>query len=136
VLSIRVDESLYFANARYLEDLVLNQVAGQSGVSAMSCCMCSAVNAIDMSALESLEAIAHRQLGDLGMRLHLSEVKGPVMDRLARALISFSTCRAACISASTRLYAPSSKAALAPALRLIMTQPVKRAWPSNRLGGK
>jgi SulP family sulfate permease len=43
--------------------------------------MCSAVNAVDMSALESLEAIEHR-LRDNGIRLHLSEVKGPVMDKL------------------------------------------------------
>jgi SulP family sulfate permease len=43
--------------------------------------MCSAVNEIDMSALESLEAINH-SLKDLGIKLHLSEVKGPVMDRL------------------------------------------------------
>lgn len=81
VLSIRVDESLYFANARYLEDLVTNQVAASPGVTDVVL-MCSAVNAIDMSALESLEAIEHR-LADLGARLHLSEVKGPVMDRLA-----------------------------------------------------
>ena len=46
--------------------------------------MCSAVNAIDASALESLEAINHR-LQDAGVRLHLSEVKGPVMDRLQRS---------------------------------------------------
>ncbi|KKB86190.1 sulfate:proton symporter [Devosia limi DSM 17137] len=81
VLSIRVDESLYFANARYLEDLVINQVAANPGLTDVVL-MCSAVNAIDMSALESLEAIHHR-LADLGVRLHLSEVKGPVMDRLA-----------------------------------------------------
>ena len=43
--------------------------------------MCSAVNAIDASALESLEEINHR-LHDAGITLHLSEVKGPVMDRL------------------------------------------------------
>jgi len=43
--------------------------------------MCSAVNAIDASALESIEAINHR-LSDAGVTLHLSEVKGPVMDAL------------------------------------------------------
>lgn len=80
LLSIRVDESLYFANARYLEDLIYNRVAADPAVKDVVL-MCSAVNAIDMSALESLEAILH-QLGDLGVRLHLSEVKGPVMDRL------------------------------------------------------
>ncbi len=81
VLSIRIDESLYFANARYLEDLIINQVAANPGLTDVVL-MCSAVNAIDLSALESLEAIEHR-LKDLGVRLHLSEVKGPVMDRLA-----------------------------------------------------
>ncbi len=80
VLSIRIDESLYFANARYLEDLVINQVAANPGLTDIVL-MCSAVNAIDMSALESLEAI-HARLSDLNVRLHLSEVKGPVMDRL------------------------------------------------------
>ena len=44
---------------------------------------CSAINDIDASALESLEAIEKR-LGDTGIKLHLSEVKGPVMDRLAQ----------------------------------------------------
>jgi SulP family sulfate permease len=42
------------------------------------------VNAIDASALESLEAIAHR-LGSAGIGFHLSEVKGPVMDALKRS---------------------------------------------------
>ena len=45
--------------------------------------MCSAVNEIDMSALESLEALNQR-LSEIGITLHLSEVKGPVMDRLER----------------------------------------------------
>lgn len=80
VLSIRVDESLYFANARYLEDLVYGHVAQNSAVRDVVL-MCSAVNAIDMSALDSLDAV-QRQLGELGIRLHLSEVKGPIMDRL------------------------------------------------------
>jgi len=43
--------------------------------------MCPAVNLIDASALESLEAINQR-LQDSGVRFHLSEVKGPVMDKL------------------------------------------------------
>jgi SulP family sulfate permease len=81
VLSIRIDESLYFANARYLEDLITSQVAANPGLTDVVL-MCSAVNAIDMSALESLEAIQER-LTDLRVRLHLSEIKGPVLDRLA-----------------------------------------------------
>jgi SulP family sulfate permease len=46
--------------------------------------MCSAVNEVDFSALESLEAINLR-LKDIGVGLHLSEVKGPVMDRLQKS---------------------------------------------------
>jgi hypothetical protein len=46
--------------------------------------MCSAVNEIDMSALESLEAVNER-LRSMGVKLHLSEVKGPVTDRLKRS---------------------------------------------------
>ncbi|HMT14079.1 MAG TPA: sodium-independent anion transporter, partial [Aestuariivirga sp.] len=46
--------------------------------------ICSAVNSIDASALESLESI-NQQLWDMGVTFHLSEVKGPVMDRLKRS---------------------------------------------------
>jgi SulP family sulfate permease len=42
------------------------------------------VNEIDASALESLEAMNER-LRDAGVAFHLSEVKGPVMDRLRRS---------------------------------------------------
>ena len=80
VLTIRVDESLYFANTRFLEDRIYSEVAKQSEIKHVIL-MCSAVNAIDMSALESLELINERlRLG--GIKFHLSEVKGPVMDKL------------------------------------------------------
>lgn len=80
VLTIRVDESLYFANSRFLEDRIAELVAVRPEVRHLVL-MCSAVNAIDASALESLEEINHR-LEDAGIALHLSEVKGPVIDRL------------------------------------------------------
>ncbi len=82
ILSLRVDESLYFANARFLEDRVYDLVAASPDVRHVVL-MCPAVNHIDMSALESLEAI-NRRLADMGVTLHLSEVKGPVRDRLER----------------------------------------------------
>ncbi|MDP5104099.1 MAG: sulfate permease [Erythrobacter sp.] len=82
LLSIRIDESLTYLNARWLEEYVLEQVADRPTLRHVIL-MCSAVNAIDASGLESLEAINHR-LSDGGVKLHLSEVKGPVMDRLAR----------------------------------------------------
>jgi sulfate permease, SulP family len=80
VLTVRVDESLYFANSRFLEDRIAELVAERPALRHVIL-MCSAVNAIDSSALESLEEINQR-LKDSGIRLHLSEVKGPVMDRL------------------------------------------------------
>ena len=82
LVSLRVDESLYFANARALEDCVNDAVASYPQLQHLVL-QCSAINHIDASALESLEAIEHR-LRDAGVRLHLSEVKGPVMDRLQR----------------------------------------------------
>jgi len=80
LVSLRVDESLYFANARALEDWV-NDVVAEHPQARHIVLQCSAVNDIDASALESLEAI-DRRLRDAGIAFHLSEVKGPVMDRL------------------------------------------------------
>jgi SulP family sulfate permease len=83
ILSLRVDESLYFANARYLEDRIYAEVAARPALRHVVL-MCPAVNLIDASALESLEAIADR-LHAAGVGFHLSEVKGPVMDALKRS---------------------------------------------------
>ena len=81
IISFRVDASLYFANARFLEDQVNSLVADFSEAKHMVL-LCSSISDIDSSALESLRAV-DRYLRDAGMKLHLSEVKGPVMDRLA-----------------------------------------------------
>ncbi|MCO7228254.1 sulfate permease [Halomonas sp. CnH100-B] len=80
---LRIDESLYFANARYLEDTVYNLVASRPELEHVVL-ICSAVNLIDASALESLDAINAR-LKDSDVKLHLSEVKGPVMDQLKKS---------------------------------------------------
>jgi SulP family sulfate permease len=83
VLSLRIDESLYFANARMMEDYIYARVADDPDVRHLIL-MFSAVNEVDLSALESLETINDR-LRDMEITLHLSEVKGPVMDRLRRS---------------------------------------------------
>ncbi|WP_100639024.1 SulP family inorganic anion transporter [Marinobacter salexigens] len=80
VTFLRVDESLYFANARFLEETVMALATRKPELKDLVL-VCPAVNHIDASALESLEAINER-LKDAGVRFHLSEVKGPVMDRL------------------------------------------------------
>ena len=83
VLSVRVDESLYFPNARFFEDCIA-QLVGQHPSAEHLVLMCSGINLIDASALESLDTISER-LHTAGIQLHLSEVKGPVMDRLRRS---------------------------------------------------
>ena len=83
ILSLRVDESLYFPNARFLEDLINGSVAANPEIRHVIL-ECPAVNTIDASALESLEAINTR-LKEGGITFHLSEVKGPIMDRLKRS---------------------------------------------------
>lgn len=83
VLSLRVDESLYFANTRYLEDRIAELVSERHDLKHVVL-VCSAINAIDASAVESLEEINQR-LKDAGISFHLSEVKGPVMDHLKRS---------------------------------------------------
>ena len=82
VLSLRVDESLYFPNARYLEERIGELIASRPQVRQLVL-MCSGVNLIDASALDSLHTISER-LHSAGVQLHLSEVKGPVMDQLLR----------------------------------------------------
>ncbi|MEL0637484.1 sulfate permease [Marinomonas sp. TI.3.20] len=80
LLTIRIDENLFFANARILEER-LQQVVSENKEVKHLILMCTAVNMIDASALQSLEKIFTR-LADAGVQLHLSEVKGPVMDKL------------------------------------------------------
>ena len=80
LVSLRVDESLYFANSKALEDQI-NQAMATMPTLQNVVLLCSAINDIDASALESLELIEARLLS-AGIALHLSEVKGPVMDRL------------------------------------------------------
>ncbi|MEE4192172.1 MAG: sulfate permease [Halieaceae bacterium] len=82
IVSLRVDESLYFANASYIEDAIYALVARDPQLRHVVL-MCPAVNAIDLSALEVLEEVNQR-LQEAGIRLHLSEVKGPVMDCLQK----------------------------------------------------
>lgn len=83
LLSLRVDESLYFINARFLQDLIQTRVTEGTEIRNVVL-MFSAVNEVDYSALESLEAINIR-LREMGVGFHLSEVKGPVMDRLRKS---------------------------------------------------
>jgi SulP family sulfate permease len=83
VYSLRIDSALYFANARFLEDLIA-RLAAECPDTTDIVLMFPAVNFVDASALGSLREINSR-LKDAGIRLHLSEVKGPVADGLIKA---------------------------------------------------
>jgi SulP family sulfate permease len=80
VVAMRVDESLYFANTKFLEDTVLRLVADQPEVKHLVL-IGIAINFIDASALETLESLLV-ELQAAGVEFHLAEIKGPVMDRL------------------------------------------------------
>ena len=82
VLLLRIDESLYFANAKYIEDFVLCSAAERPQLRHLVL-ICNAINSIDASALETLTDLRTR-MQDAGIELYLTEVKGPVMDRLAK----------------------------------------------------
>lgn len=82
IVNVRVDQSLYFANTKFLEDRVLAIVAEQPSVEHLVLAGTS-INHIDASALETLEQL-HEKLHDAGVQLHFAAVKGPVMDQLRK----------------------------------------------------
>ena len=83
ILTLRIDENLFFGNCRMLEEKVSSLVAERKQLKHVVL-MFTAVNMVDVSALESLETIAE-SLKLIGVKLHFSEVKGPIMDRLKRS---------------------------------------------------
>jgi SulP family sulfate permease len=83
VISFRIEADLYFANARFLEDQV-NALLADHPQAKHLILMCASINDIDASALESLYSI-DQTLRNANMQFHLSEVKGPVLDRLQRS---------------------------------------------------
>ncbi len=82
IVSMRIDESLYFANASFVEDRLYAILADNPELEHIVL-MCTAINEIDLSALEVLESVNER-MQEAGVQLHLSEVKGPVMDCLEK----------------------------------------------------
>jgi SulP family sulfate permease len=82
VIALRIDESLFFGNVRYLDNQ-LNELLAQNPCIEHLILMASGINHIDSSAVESLLEF-NKRLQDKGIKMHLSEVKGPVLDRLQR----------------------------------------------------
>lgn len=83
IVSIRIDENLTFLNANTLKEFVISEVSKHPDLHHVVI-NCSSISNIDLSALETLEEI-NNELNKLNILTHLSEVKGPVMDRLKQS---------------------------------------------------
>ncbi|MFN3869577.1 MAG: SulP family inorganic anion transporter [Hyphomicrobiaceae bacterium] len=88
ILLLRVDMSLYFANAAYMEDFVLRYVADHPKIDHFVL-VCSSINVMDASALETLESLESR-LKAAGVTMHLAAVKSSILKRL-KAIDFFKT---------------------------------------------
>ncbi|HKM15849.1 MAG TPA: sulfate permease [Marinospirillum sp.] len=80
ILSLRIDESLMFANAQEVEQQILKEVTLHSQLRHVVL-MGSGINHIDASGVEMLDQL-NSLLNEQGVYLHLSEIKGPVLDKL------------------------------------------------------
>jgi SulP family sulfate permease len=80
LIALRIDESIYFANAQVLEDKIESLVAESTGTRAVLLIM-SAVNQLDSTALGMLDEL-EKNLQAKGINLQFAEIKGPVLDRL------------------------------------------------------
>ncbi|SCK11862.1 SulP family inorganic anion transporter [Vogesella sp. LIG4] len=83
VLILRIDESLYFGNARHVRDALLARLAAAGQVHTLLLVM-SAVNRVDITGLAMLERLDDT-LAERGVRVQLAEVKGPVWDVFGKA---------------------------------------------------
>lgn len=83
IVSIRIDENLSFLNANTLKEFIILEVSKHPELHHVVI-NCSSISNIDASALETLEEI-NSDLNKLKIQMHLTEVKGPVMDRLKQS---------------------------------------------------
>ncbi|SHG06413.1 sulfate permease, SulP family [Microbulbifer donghaiensis] len=83
ILFLRIDESLFFSNISAVEDRLLSEIKRHPKIRELVLIL-SSVSRIDGTALERLQQVNH-DLHEREIRLHLSEVKGPVLDRLGRS---------------------------------------------------
>ncbi len=80
LVALRVDESLYFANAQVLEARIEALVQTHPGTRCILLIL-SAVNQLDSTALGILTEL-EKSLASRNISLQFSEVKGPILDRL------------------------------------------------------
>jgi len=80
VTAVRIDENLYFANANDVENRLYRVLQRQPETRHLLL-VCSAINFIDTSGLDMLLRL-NRNLERREIRLHLAELKAPMMDQL------------------------------------------------------
>ncbi len=83
ILLLRIDAGLFFGNVDAVNDKVEEELLARPATRHLVLVL-SAVNQIDSTALFGLLEL-NRALSGRGIRLHLAEVKGPVMDRLRQS---------------------------------------------------
>ena len=83
VKTLRIDESLYYANARSLENRVSDLIISSPEMTDLVL-MCTAVSRIDASALSSLHEI-NKRLKRVDVTLHFSDMQSRVKERLFRS---------------------------------------------------
>ncbi len=82
MLLLRIDESITFANVNYIEDFITAELRRQANIKHIILIFTS-ISDIGTTALEALENL-NQALQAAGMTLHLSEAKGPVLDKLKK----------------------------------------------------
>ncbi len=88
LLALRVDESLFFANATVVEEKI-QALLGEDPTINHVLLICSAMNLIDATALGVLTQLEDN-LAKRNIEFMLAEVKGPVMDRLRNTPLGIS----------------------------------------------
>jgi SulP family sulfate permease len=80
VAAIRIDENIYFANANYLEGRLQRIVRRRPGTRDVLLIF-TGINLVDVSGIEMLSRF-NRNLAQVGLSLHVADVKSHVMRQL------------------------------------------------------
>jgi SulP family sulfate permease len=78
IVLLRIDAGVFFGNAELISDSVLQTLTGETRHLVL---VMTAINLIDTTGLYALAEL-NQSLAARGIKLHLAEVKGPLMDKL------------------------------------------------------
>lgn len=81
ILMLRIDAGVFFGNAELISDHVMQAVTADTRHVVL---VMTAINLIDTTGLYALTEL-NQQLAKQNIQLHLTEVKGPLMDKLKRS---------------------------------------------------